>query len=65
MNELLIDIRTAAARVGLGRSKFYELVQDGTIESVTCGRRRLIPVAAIEAFVEQLRKEARGEAEVA
>ena len=65
VDELLIDVRSAAERLGLGRTTLYHMVQTGTMESVKCGRRRLIPVAAIEAFVEQLRKEAREEAEVA
>lgn len=57
MEKLLLRPEEVAEATGLGRTKIYALLALGEIESVTCGRRRLIPVAAVEAFVTQLREE--------
>lgn len=56
---LLHPITEAAEIIGFGRTKLYELVSAGKIESVTVGRRRLVPHAALEEYVEQLRAEQR------
>ncbi len=50
-SKLLLPVDEAAALASIGRSKFYELLAAGTIESVKVGRRRLIPQAALEEFV--------------
>ena len=57
MEKLLLRPEEVAELTGLGRTKIYHLLAQGDIESVTCGRRRLIPVAAVEAFVTHLREE--------
>ena len=31
--------------IGLGKTKFYELVRDGKIRTIVIGGRRLVPVA--------------------
>jgi len=48
---LLVGVREAAARLGIGRDSCYEAVRSGRLRSVTIGRRRLIAVAELEAFV--------------
>ena len=61
--KLLLSITDAASRLDLGRSHFYLLLQAGRVQSVKVGRRRLIPVASLEAFVAtqiELAKEAEG-----
>jgi excisionase family DNA binding protein len=50
----LLRVEEAADWLGLGRTKAYELVYRGTLPSVTIGRSRRVPVAALEAFVNQL-----------
>lgn len=60
-DRLLLRVEEAAELVGLGRSKVYELVQSGELESVTVGRARRIPRAAVDAFVEKLRSTGRAE----
>ena len=55
--QLLYEIEGARLLVGIGRTKFYELIDSGDIESVRVGRRRLIPHDALVAFVERLRSE--------
>lgn len=52
---LLLKPAIAAERLSLGRSKLYELIRDGSIESVVIGRSRRIPVGALEAYVVSLR----------
>ena len=40
-------IAEACDAVGLGRTKLYELIGDGGIETITIGRRRLVRVASL------------------
>lgn len=44
----------AAAAVGLGRSKFYELIREGRITTKKSGSRTLITVAELKRFVDDL-----------
>lgn len=62
MNKLLYAVTEASDATGIGRSKLYELMAAGEIESVKVGKRRLIPADALEAFVAHLRQEAAGDA---
>ncbi len=52
---ILHPITEAASLLGLGRTKVYELVAAGELESVKVGTRRLVPHQALEAFVDRLR----------
>ena len=56
-NELLLSPAVAAQRLGISRTVLYEKLMDGEIESLTIGRSRRIPVAALTAYVERLRAE--------
>lgn len=58
MNKLLYEVSEASVMTSLGRSKLYELLAAGEIESVKVGKRRLIPAQALETFVERLRSAA-------
>ena len=40
----LLSVVRAAAALGLGRSKFYEMVRDGQIRTVKFGRRILVHI---------------------
>ena len=51
---LLTPIEAAAA-LGIGRSKLYELIQTGVLESVHIGACRRIPTEAVVALVDKLR----------
>jgi excisionase family DNA binding protein len=55
---MLYRVEEAADQTGIGRSKFYELMATGEIESIKIGTRRLIPHDALEGFVARLRGEA-------
>ncbi|MCZ7526150.1 MAG: excisionase family DNA-binding protein [Acidimicrobiia bacterium] len=54
---ILLSVVDAARYIGIGRSLLYDLLADGTIESIAIGRRRLVPVDALDAYVERLRAE--------
>nr|WP_168070634.1 helix-turn-helix domain-containing protein [Sphingomonas kaistensis] len=55
VERLLVSIPDAGTMLGLGRSKIYELLTEGRLESVTIGRRRLIRLDSVRLL-------ARGEA---
>jgi excisionase family DNA binding protein len=40
---LAYRVKAFCACLGLGRTKFYELVRDGKIKTVVIGGRRLVP----------------------
>lgn len=47
--------------LGLSRSQLYELIRSGRLQTVTEGRVRLIPAAAIDAYVSLLTVEAKAD----
>jgi excisionase family DNA binding protein len=51
----LLSIPQAAAELGISRTSVYSLLGTGQLASVRIGRRRLIPVDAIEAAIATLR----------
>lgn len=48
---LTVRIPVAMALLGLGRSKFYELMHDGSIVTIKVGRSRLVLMESLRAFV--------------
>jgi excisionase family DNA binding protein len=50
---LLVGVREAAQRLGIGRDLAYRLVRDGRLHAVRVTGRALIPVAELAAFVER------------
>lgn len=44
----------ACSALSLGRTALFDLMRTGQISSVKVGRRRLIPVAAVDAFIQRL-----------
>ena len=55
MDKLLLTPTEAATALGIGRSKVYELMQTGQLQSVHIGACRRVPAEALHAFLEQLR----------
>ena len=51
---LLLRVEEAAERLGIARTSMFHLIATRQVESVRVGRLRRIPVASLEAFVEQL-----------
>jgi excisionase family DNA binding protein len=58
MEKLLLTPEEASAALGICRSKLYELLRAGAIESVHVGASRRIPVAAMVEYVDRLRRDA-------
>ena len=56
MDKILLTVEEAAERLSIGRTKAYELMATGALQSVTIGRSRRIPAEALEPFVAMLRQ---------
>jgi excisionase family DNA binding protein len=52
-SKLAYRIPEACAAIGLGRSKLYELINDGTIKTSLVGGRRVVPVQELERLIER------------
>lgn len=59
MDKLLLTPVEAAALLGIGRSKVYELMRTGTLASVRIDNCRRIPVEDLADLVQRLRDTAR------
>ena len=57
VDKLLLKPEEAAEVLGIGRSKFYELLTAGAIQSVRIGKCRRVPLAALEEYVSRLRRQ--------
>lgn len=53
MEPICTSISDAGKLLGIGRTKVYELINSGKLETVTLGRRRLVRYASIKALVGQ------------
>jgi excisionase family DNA binding protein len=51
---MLYPIPEAAQKLGIGRSKFYELVESGDLHVVKIGRRALVPHDELVRYVDHL-----------
>jgi excisionase family DNA binding protein len=58
MTPLLLTPEQAAASLGICRTRVYQLMSSGRLESVQIGTSRRIAMAALEEFVERLRSSA-------
>ena len=54
MDKVLMTIEEAAQRLSIGRTKAFELVAQGEIETVTIGRCRRVTPEALAEFVGRL-----------
>jgi excisionase family DNA binding protein len=52
----LLSLDAAASYLSVGKTKLYELMRAGTIHFVRIGDRRLIPVEALDAYVDSLER---------
>lgn len=50
----LVSVEEAAAAIGIGRTFAFALIGSGALRSVRVGKRRLVPVEAIDAYVDAL-----------
>jgi excisionase family DNA binding protein len=49
---LTCTIPEACDATGIGRTKLYELISDGSLEAISVGRRRLITVKSLRDMIE-------------
>ena len=54
---ITVRIREACRITGIGRSKLYELIGRGDIETVKVGTITLIPVDSLRLFIERCRND--------
>ncbi len=52
---MLLTAEQAAQSLAIGRTKVFELIRSGELESIRIGSSRRIPIDAIESFVFRLR----------
>ena len=52
-NLLAFRVRPFCKSIGIGRTKFYELVRDGKIKTVVIGGRRLVPAYEAQRLVRE------------
>jgi excisionase family DNA binding protein len=52
-----LSITDGAARLGIGVTKFKELVRAGLIPTVKIGDRRLVPIETVDAYADSLTRE--------
>lgn len=55
----LLTVLEVAERLNIGRTKVFHLIAAGQLESVRIGRLRRIPVEAVDAYVDELVRDAR------
>ena len=56
VERLLLTPTEAAETLGIGRSKMYELLMAGVVESVLIGTARRVPAEALGDYIRQLRQ---------
>jgi excisionase family DNA binding protein len=49
---LVYSVAEAAVVLGISRTKMFGLLEEGRVRTVRVGRRRLVPAAAIDEFLE-------------
>lgn len=50
-----LSVEEAADALGLGRTYIFQLIKEGALESIRAGRRRLVPVKAVDAFLARMK----------
>ena len=55
MEKLLATIPENSAAIGCGRTYLYQLIKENKLETVRAGKRRLVVVDSLKAYVASLR----------
>lgn len=50
----LLSVQAFCAWAGIGRTKVYQEIEEGRLRTVTVGRRRLVPSAEAQRWLDQL-----------
>lgn len=51
MDQLTVTVQAAQAAIGIGNTKFYELVAEGRIKTIKVGRRTLVRTDSLRELV--------------
>ncbi len=54
MTRLLLTVPEAAGALAISRSKLYQLIASGAVDSILIGGSRRIPLTALEAYISRL-----------
>ncbi|MGW5336570.1 helix-turn-helix domain-containing protein [Streptomyces bauhiniae] len=54
VQKLNLTVLEAVEASGIGRSRLYQLIGEGELQSIKIGRRRYIPVASLQAYLDGL-----------
>jgi excisionase family DNA binding protein len=57
VDKLLYTVAEVQALTGLGKSKLYDLIRDGSLESVKIGGSRRVPADSLREFIASLPRE--------
>ncbi|RYG99882.1 MAG: helix-turn-helix domain-containing protein [Alphaproteobacteria bacterium] len=52
VERVLISVTEASKALSLGRTTIYELINDGRLETIKLGRRRLVKVASVHRLID-------------
>jgi len=58
---LALSPEQAAVALGIGRTTVYDLIARGQLRSLRVGRRRIIPVVALETFLAEATRDPDGQ----
>lgn len=53
---LAVSVHEACQIIGIGRTRLYQLINDGELASVRLGSRRLVKIEALREFIGRLGK---------
>jgi excisionase family DNA binding protein len=57
LDPISVGVDDAARLIGVARSMFYEMIASGEIDTFKLGRRRLVRVKTLEAFIKRRAQE--------
>lgn len=52
LSPVLLSIAHTAQMLGIGKTKTYELISEGLLDTVQIGTRRLVTIASIKRLIE-------------
>ena len=57
VEKINLSVPEAVAASGIGRTTLFALIKSGELQSIKIGRRRYVPVVALQEYLERLRAE--------
>lgn len=58
MEKIFCNVRETANALGIGRSKVYELMNEGALETAKIGQRRVVRIESVTAYADSLKRAA-------